>query len=263
MGKFEKKRKKKKSAFRPVLIGIVLAAILIAAALFVMPKVLYRLTEGPEETEEVQTEQIELPENKQPENIQSEQTGIENAITFPMILEDGKLEVERLFQFNGVNPDCGNEEEDDIAAILLKNTSAQYLKEATIAMTLADGTRVNFAITDLPAGKSVMAFSTENQRIPDNSVCVAMNHNVVFAEVTDYSDKIAVAVAGTQITLTNQTGEDISELVVYCRSPLGEDYFGGITYQYPVSNLPANGSVTVDAVDCILGIAEVIHIEIN
>ena len=107
MGKFEKKRKKK-SAFRPVLIGIVLAVVLGLLVVLVMPKVLYRLTAAPEETEEVQTEQI-----VQQETVQSEQTVIENAIPFPVVLEEGMLEVDRLFQFNGMNPDCGNEEEDD------------------------------------------------------------------------------------------------------------------------------------------------------
>ncbi|MBR5126257.1 MAG: hypothetical protein IKU68_05935, partial [Oscillospiraceae bacterium] len=64
------------------------------------------------------------------------------------------------------------------------------------------------------------------------------------------------------ITLQNKTAEEIPELVLYCHASLGEEYFGGITYKYTVNNLAAQGSATVNAVECTLGIAEVVRIAI-
>ena len=55
----------------------------------------------------------------------------------------------------------------------------------------------------------------------------------------------------------------IDEVVVYCHSDLGDQYFGGITYNYTVKSIPANGTAEIDAVDCILGLAKVVRIVVK
>lgn len=187
-----------------------------------------------------------------------------DTLEFPIVLEAGKLEIESLFPYTGLNPDDDNAEAKDIAAITLVNRSGEYLSEARITLILAGGDAVSFEITDLPAGRRVIAFSADSVEAYENTGCTEAGCEATFdAAATMHDDRIAVSVEGMTVNLQNLTGNEIPELVIYCRCPLGEDFFGGITYQYPVNNLPANGSATVDAWDCVLGMAEVVRIEIN
>lgn len=258
MAKYLRKKKKKPVA---LIIVIVLVVILLAAlVLFVMPQLLYRLSGGSEESEPVQTDPYYVQETATPETTEAAEAGR----VFPLALEDGRLEIDSLFPFSGINPDCGNQEGTDIAAIQLKNVSGSYLTEAKITLTLADGGQVNFAVMDLAAGKSVMAFSTENLSIPAGAVCVDAECSAVFDDTAvTMPEEVSVSVSGVTITLTNTSDENLSQVVVYCRSALGEDPFGGITYQYVVTGLPAGESTTVEASDCIMGMAEVVRVAIN
>lgn len=188
----------------------------------------------------------------------------ETVIAFPLRLEDGSLEIGSLYQFSGINPDSGNQEGQNTASIELTNLSDSYLAEARITMRLAEGTALSFHITDLPAGSATMAFSSENLPLPSDAVCTEVTCQAVFDDTADLApDAVSVQAAGTQITLTNISGQDISQIVVYCRNTLGEAYFGGVTYQYTINNLAANETATIDAVDCILGMAEVVRIAVG
>lgn len=186
------------------------------------------------------------------------------AFEFPQTLEDGKLELISLFQFSGINPDCGNREGTDIAAVQVKNVSASYLVEASLTMKLEDGTELNFVITNLPAGKSAMVFSTNNTSIGKTVACTEITSSATFdSTVVTVPDQLSVSVEGMSITLTNMTGEKLTNIDVYCRSLLNEEYFGGITYRYTVTELPAYGSATIEARDCILGVAEVVRVTVE
>lgn len=185
------------------------------------------------------------------------------ALSFPLTLAEGKLELGNLFSATGINPDDGNREGADIAAISLTNTEAVMLAGADITAVLEDGTELRFRIADLPAGKTAMAFSTESSPLPGGAVCVDVICEAVWYETAQTMPQgVSAAAEGMMVTITNHTARDIPELIVYCRTPLGEEYFGGIVYEYPVTDLPANGSTTILAADCIMGMAEVVRIEI-
>lgn len=185
-------------------------------------------------------------------------------VAFPLTLEDGMLEIENAFQFVGFNPDCGNQEGDDIASITVKNTSDTFLERADITLTAENGQVLHFSVTCLPAGKTAMAFSQENASAETDAAYGNITCEAVFdTDASMNDDKISVSVDGSRITLRNKTGKEIKELVVYCRCTLGDQYFGGITYTYTVNNLSPYGIAEVDAVDCILGMAEVVRITVN
>lgn len=186
------------------------------------------------------------------------------AVSFPLLLEDGKLEIEQIFQFDGLNPDCGYQEGKNIAAITVTNRSDTYLASADVSMISADGEVLHFAVTDLPVGKSVMAFSLENASSePDTAYGDVICKATFDADASMNDDKFSVSADGTTIILQNKTSTEIQDIAVYCRSTLGDQYFGGITHTYTVNNLPAYGTAELDAVDCILGFAEVVRIAVN
>ena len=66
-------------------------------------------------------------------------------------------------------------------------------------------------------------------------------------------DKVKAAAEGTNITLTNVSGETLTGLAVRCHNVLEGVYFGGTSYTYPVTEIAADGSAAVAAVDCVLG----------
>lgn len=251
-------KKKKKSVPALPIVAVVVLVLLAALAVFVLPRLLYRISGDSGETLPPQTElppQTTAPETTEPPI---------PSVSFPLPVDDGKLEIDSLFPFSGINPDCGNQEGTQIAAIVLKNVSGEYLSQASASLTLLDGTVLNFTVSELPAGESAMAFSTENADLPSDAVCIGAECTASYdpAAVT-MSDQVTASVDGIHITLTNVSGQTLPQIVVYCRSPLGEDYFGGMAYSYTITNLPAGESTSLDATDCVMGMAEVVRFAVD
>lgn len=251
MGKFEKKKEKKKFPWGVLALVAVLVILGVAGA-----KLLPSAGSGnaeqtapPEETAAVQSQ-----------TQAQEQPAADEGVALPMQLEDGKLTLEMLFQYSGLNPDCGNQEGENVAAVQLTNSSSEYLQEAKLCLTAQDGTLLNFYVTDVPAGETVMAFCVDNLSVEANPACAAVSCQAVFTQAdASAGGKVSVSAEGVVITVNNVSGEDLSNVVVYCRSVLGEEYFGGVTYAYTIENLPAGETAVVEAWDCILGMAEVVR----
>lgn len=251
--------KKKKRTGKILLLSVVFLLLAVVLILFVMPQVLYRLQADPESME---TEMAAITEEtrSQTESVRIPGTAVE----LPATLEDGRLQIESLFQFDGINPDCENREQEHIAAILVKNLSGEFLSEAKIMMELSNGTQTSFVVTNLPAERAAMVFSAENSSIKEEDVCMGIACEARWDEAAAaIPEGIAVSAEGITITVTNQTAQDIPELTVYCHSLLGEDFFGGITYMYKIENLSANETTVIEAPECIMGMAEVVRVAIT
>ena len=255
MGKREKKNKNKSG-----IIGLVLLlAVILVLALAVMPR----------ETHRSSGQETVLPE-EQTETVSPEVTDAATTaaalqeVEYPVVLEDGRLLLESLFQFDGMNPDCALEPGSSIASITVKNVSEEFLTEAWLRLELADGRTVEFCVTNLPAGKATMAFAMDNTQLEGNAVCVDVSCDTVWDSMTEaVPEAVSVSVSGTTVTITNHTSQEIPALTIYCRDIFDEEYFGGKAYEYTVNNLSANGTATVEALDSILGLIEVVRIEVH
>lgn len=211
-----------------------------------------------------------LGTEKQPEKTVEDETDKEKVsetlaeeVVFPISLDQGKLSVDSLFQTAGINPDSGNAEGTEIASIVLKNVSEEYLVKADVRMTLVDGSEMKYIVSDLPAGKAAMAFSVDNSSLASDAQCVEVVCDAIYRETPIEENKVLVDVDGIDIQVTNTGNETISKVVLYCHNSLEEEYFGGTSYVYAVSDLKSNESVAIQAVDCILGMAEVVLVEIE
>lgn len=255
MAKYLKKKKKKPVALivTVVLLLVILAAVL---AVFIVPQLLYNLRGGDSGGEDSAL-------------VGTDPTGAstlpaEEGVSFPLSLDEGRLELTSLFPFDGLNPDCGGQQGDSIASIELKNVSGAYLARADVTVALSDGSERTFTVTDLPDGSSAMAFCLTNDSLPDNPACTGAQCQASYDDsASAVSDQVAVSVSGTTVTLSNTSGGDLSQIVVYCRDVLDGRYFGGVTYTYTVSDLPAGESTAVQAEDCIMGMAEVVRVVVN
>lgn len=181
------------------------------------------------------------------------------AVEFPLSLEDGALEIESLFQFEGINPDCANREGDKTAAILVQNTSGLYLKSAAIWASLDDGSEVRFSVSDLPAGKGALVLSADHTQLADDRECTAFRADCVF-DAEGSMEGVSVSVDGTAITVTNETDKEITGIDIYCHGVFGDLYYGGVTYVYRIENLPAGERATITADDCVIGVADVVRV---
>lgn len=280
----------KKSMIFPILIGVL--ALVLAAALLIerdAPAELPKLTRppaqnqtqptaplqttAPEGTAPLQTEPTEPhqtnPEQTEPERTEPEQTipkhtepPIPTEPLFPMELEGGLLTVRSLFQFTGMNPDADNAFGENIAGIELTNSSDRHMTVAEVTAAMADGTTLTFRAEDVPAGRTVMAFCLEHASVRDVAECEDVYGHAEFDDADSLrTDLVTCTVDGITITVRNVSGTELKDLNVICHSLLDGGCFGGTTYIYNVPTLPAGASTTIHAVDCILGMAEVVRVE--
>lgn len=175
-------------------------------------------------------------------------------LSVPYLLADG-LELLSISTATVPNPDAGWEMSDETAGIELCNNTGQHITHAEISVTCADGTVFDFVVCDLPAGMTAQVFDTSNTRFDSAVPCVAAACGTLETAEGDrmLSTVVSVSVSGTSVTLTNISGQDTGPLTLSCVNGLFGRVFGGAAYEYPVGSIPAGGSVTVVAADCILG----------
>lgn len=175
-------------------------------------------------------------------------------IQYPYDLDDGRLQITSLFQYSGMNPDAELAEGENIAAMVVTNSSEDYLEKLTVTAAVSDGSILHFEISDLPAGQTVWAFARENSAFDPMSVCTRIESQSSFTQVPgELGTTVSYQVQGVEVTLTNETDSVIPAGELRCHIVLNGIYFGGTSYAYPVGPIPSEGSATVTAADCILG----------
>ena len=185
----------------------------------------------------------------------------ERVVTFPYFVEGDKIEVTSLFQYSGPNPDCGEEAGEDIAALSVTNRSGKHVTQETLTLKLATGEKLVFEIQDLPANETAWVFASDNTSCAQDAQVTSLRSSArMESDDQLMSDKVAVSIEETTVTLTNLTSEDLPGLTVFCHTRFDDAFFGGLVYSYPVDNLPAGESVTIQAEDCYLGEAAVVRI---
>lgn len=228
-------------------------------------------TTEPEETIPAQTDPVETepkqtePKQTEPRETEPEETEpVYDSVEFPVELEDGLLTVHSLFQFSGMNPDADNLFGENIAGVQLTNDSDRHMARAEVTAVLYDGTTLTFLAEDVPAGKTVMAFCLEHESVADVRSCEELFGYAEFESDDPLRrDLVRITVSGTEITLRNVSGKDLTDLDVICHGVLDSSLYGGTTYHYNVASLPAGASTVIHAVDCFLGMAEVVRVELG
>ena len=238
-------------------------------------------TEPATSTEPAQTEPVETeapvttappaviqtrPAETRPAETEPEQTTAptEAPEIFPVLLEDGMLTVQSMFQYSGMNPDADLQFGENIAGLQLVNTSDRHLTEAELAAVLDDGTILSFRAEDVPPGMTVMAFSMEHGSMEALNRCEEVYGYAEFEEGDPLrSDLVKIQVEGTAITVTNVSGMDLTDLDIICHGLLDGSAFGGRSYTYQITSLDSGGSTTVYAMDCILGMTRVTRVELG
>lgn len=185
-------------------------------------------------------------------------------LELPYSLENGKLSVDTVLQFTGLNPDRQDEWAEDVAAIMLTNNSQLHMASANITVVTSGGTAATFTAYDIPPGMSAMVVSPENTHIESNPGCIQIFCDAEFLpQLPLADDRLLISVVGTDITVENISGEDLSQITIYCHSMLDTTCYGGTTFVYKIDSLPSGDSTVVSALDHYLGPVEVVRVEIG
>ena len=183
---------------------------------------------------------------------------------FPVLLEDGMLTVQSIFQFSGINPDADLEFGENIAGVQIINTSELHLARAELAAVLDDGTVLTFLAEDLAPGMGAVVFSQEHGSMEDADRCVEVYGYADFEDGDPLCrDLVRIRTEGIAVTVTNVSGEDLTDLAIICHGLLDGSAFGGRTYTYRIDSLSAGASATIYAQDCILGMTQVVRVALG
>lgn len=196
---------------------------------------------------------------EQTENAEEEK---QTELELPYEFDEGRLVLNSIFQSSISNPDCGDEDGENIASIEVINQSGKYLASADITVTLADETVLKFNITDIPEGKTVLAFETGNTELPDDFICSSVVCEAQYEEeIPMMSEAVSIEAEGTTVTIQNLTGEPLDGLEASFHCLFDEDmYYGGTTYTYPIDTIQGGGSISLEIYECYLGTAEAVRI---
>lgn len=179
-------------------------------------------------------------------------------MTFPLTLSDG-LTINSVFTSDVMNPDTDYTMVDSLASIELTNTTDRYVDRTEVTVRLSDGTQLRFFVQDLPAGKKVLAFETENKTLPADVTCRSITSQTTFLE-TDPMQGISVACTDLEAVVTNLTDQTLTELSVNFHCALDDVYYGGRSYSHTVAGLAPGESVSVTVDECFLGTAEAVRV---
>ena len=148
----------------------------------------------------------------------------------------------------------------NVAAILVKNESDQFLDLATISYDI-DGKSAAFLVTGLPAGKSAWVMEITRMQASHSSVFTYKDCITSFkSDVVLETDMFSVTADGNMLTATNTSGKTLNNVCVYYRAIHDDgNYFGGITYLADFGTLAPGESLEVLAGHYAQGAAEIIR----
>lgn len=190
------------------------------------------------------------------------ETTTEEKIELPYELDDGRLIINSIFESTIANPDCNDEDGENIASIEVVNQSGEFLAFADITVKLGDDSALIFRVTDIPAGATVWAFETGNTEIDEDTICKSAECTAEYeAGIPIMDEQLAVEADGTTVIIRNLTDETLNGLEADFHCLFDQDlYYGGKTYTYPIDMIPAGESISLEVDECYLGAAQVVRI---
>jgi len=146
--------------------------------------------------------------------------------------------VDNIFTATGYYPEDGTDDGvENVLAAKFTNTSDKVLEYMTVVLKV-NSESYNFAITTLPAGKSVYVFNSDRKTAPDviTSLSGVSEYEIYFDEEPEkMEESIASDVQNGLIVVKNISDKDItSDIVIYYKSKTENGYLGGITYRLRV-----------------------------
>lgn len=205
--------------------------------------------------------QTESPQEQKPTQAEESASAVSGELSFPSELRDGELRTEALFQYTGMNPDCGDQMGTDIGALEVTNISGRHLRNLNITARLSGGTVLTFSGEDIPAGMTAWLFDRNNTAVSAGETCEELSCQAEFAAEPPMPEAITVSASGAELTISNQAHQALTGMSVTCHCLFDGIIFGGVTYTHPLDDLPAGESVRLSVEECYLGEALAVRLD--
>lgn len=164
--------------------------------------------------------------------------------------------------FSGQYVEDGRDElVENVAAILVTNTSDQFLELCTLQYDI-DGTEAIFVVTGLPAGRSAWVMEKHRLTIGKNASFTYQGCATAYKEnVAASTDKISLFADGNMMKAKNNTDKTLDGVYVYYKTLHSDgNYFGGITYLVDFGSIEPGESVEKLAGHYVEGSTEIVRI---
>lgn len=143
-------------------------------------------------------------------------------------------------RFSGTFPEDGSGREvTNVAAMLVYNSSTEFLDYATVECTIGSGTGT-FQITGLPPGATVWVLEKDAQTISEGEAFTAREceQYAYRSDAVMSTDLLSLKADGSTLTVTNVSDKTLENVCVYYKTVHSDGhYFGGISYMLSFGNL--------------------------
>ena len=147
------------------------------------------------------------------------------------------LELQGVGRFCGVYMEDGSMDPvSDVMMIRIKNTTQQDLQLAKLSLDY-EGFTAEFEITNLPAGKTVVALEKNRKPFVDQKYLnMSLSDVVFFRENMDVpTDRYQITGLDGAVNLKNCSENDIAgDIYVYYKYAAAEELYGGITFRVKI-----------------------------
>lgn len=183
----------------------------------------------------------------------------------PATSMDGKLLFEDYACYSGGYVEDGSGDAvNQVAAVLVKNLSDEYLDVAQLTFRI-DGKTAVFQLSGLPAGDSAWVLEINRLQIaPDGEFQLIDSACGYLPQAMQNNPLLPITLQRGRITVQNCYPERVDDVVVYYKQ-LHEDgnCFGGITYRCSVGSLEPMEQKAAVAGHCSPGKCRIVRIEWN
>lgn len=153
-------------------------------------------------------------------------------------IQNNQIKISSIGSYSGAYVEDGSDEKvEDILAIVITNTSKEFLQYSQI--TLSNGKdKAVFSVSNLPAGSSALVLSKDKIKAKGN--WKYLDDMTAFIDEASLYPKIFSWEAGNNmVRMTNKSDEDFKNVYVYYKNVENGIYVGGITYRVKFDNLKA------------------------
>lgn len=208
--------------------------------------------------EETKGESLEVPETEAKETVKEKKLAAEKPIQppsssqgrylqFPYTAQSDQLVIEKMFSYSGYYIEDGTEDEvSNVAAILVTNTSSKIIEFASVYLE-ADEKLMQFDISILPAGASVLVMEKDRKTCSETVKCSYNRSEIAYMDSMDLKeDVLKVTQDEGEITVENIGSDTVPEIRLFYKNQVENNtYLGGIAYTVKLSELSPGEVQTV------------------
>ncbi len=138
---------------------------------------------------------------------------------------------------------------EDVAVVLVVNTTERYLELATFSFEI-DGATATFTVTNLPPQKGAWVLARDALTVNSGASFVLKGGTTTFCTPEDIPTITAQPLDGTVLVENRSETEAFSGYIYYKTVYEDGNYLGGVTYRTLIEDLPAQSRTEITAAHC-------------